>query len=102
MPDIPCKELGCTLLITDPCVKLKGLFILRKDLTERLKNTKEEGQQALLNSVDQLLEKELGLNTSFSRVFTGPEKMSYATDPILFTLKCIKGHIHQYSITCQS
>jgi hypothetical protein len=102
MPDILCKEPGCTHLITDPCVKLVGLFRLHKDLSERLNNTKEEGQQALLNSVDQLLEKELGINTSNNKVFLGMEEMRHASDPILFTLKCIQGHIHQYSITCQS
>lgn len=101
MPDILCKEPGCGSLITDPCVKLEGLFILRRDLSERLKNTKEERQQALLNSVDQLFENELGLTTSNSKAFLGLEKIKSATDPILFTLKCIQGHVHQYSITCQ-
>ena len=102
MPDIPCKEPGCTNLITDPCVKLKGLLIIRKDLSERFKITEEAEQQELLNSLDQFFEKELGLSTSNNNAFLQPERMVEAIGPILFTLICIKGHKHQYSITCQS
>lgn len=102
MPNIPCKEPGCPSLITDPCVKLKGLFVIHKDLSERVKNTRDQEQLGLLNSVEQLLEKELGLNTNNSKFFLGREKLPETNRPILFTLQCIRGHIHQYSITCQS
>jgi hypothetical protein len=102
MPDIPCKEPDCPHLITDPCVKLQGLFIVRKDLSQRFENTREQGQQDLLDSVDQLLEKELGVTASNNDKFLTLENMARESAPILFTLKCIKGHVHQYSITCQS
>lgn len=101
MPDVHCKEPNCTNIITDPCFKLKGLYIIRKELTERLNYTKEEEQLTLLNSVDQLLEKELGLNAGPNKVLLGLENFGLASNPILFTLKCIQGHIHQYFITCQ-
>lgn len=102
MPDIPCKEPGCTEYISDPCVKMKGLFLLYNDLSERLKVTKIEDQFALLNSVNHLIEIELGLYLKDSNAFLEREKLKQENVPIRFTLKCIKNHVNQYFITCHS
>lgn len=104
MPHIKCTEPSCEAYITDPCVKLEGLFLIRADLSEKLgKNPTEPGLQQKLDQLDELLDSQLGVTQEkMASLSVSKSRALKKTDEMLFILTCINGHKRQYSITCES
>lgn len=107
MSNVKCVEPGCTAYITDPCIKTNVLFQMKLDLTEQFESaiTGKTEIQDKIKSVNHLLEKDLGLIDHEEHFSSFSQKKSQVfgasiSNPILFTLVCIKGHKNQYSITC--
>ena len=106
MPHIKCKEPKCPHYITDPCVKLEGLFLIREDLfAEKERNPKDTAIQKKLEQLDELIQSQLGVSenkiSSLSVNMTGKRAVKNS-NAMLFTLTCLLGHRHQYFITCES
>lgn len=99
MSNVKCIELGCPHYISDPCVKVTGLFQIRTELLSRQQLFPEDLEiQKNIESVDTLVTKELGL-TDVKTHHEAFQQQS-RTSVHLFTLVCVLNHKHQYNIQC--
>ncbi|WEK34522.1 MAG: hypothetical protein P0Y53_18705 [Candidatus Pseudobacter hemicellulosilyticus] len=105
MPHVKCIEPSCPHYITDPCVKLEGLFLIRTDLFVQLEMDPDNlSIQRKLDQLDELMDSQLGLNQekiSFLNASKTSKGTVKKTGALLFTLTCLLGHRNQYSITCE-
>ena len=98
MPTIKCKQ--CDAYISDPCIKMSGLFLSKMDL--QTQSTENNGKIA---AIDSILRDDLGLYNHHQLFQSFQRNMSVSRSPsvdqpVLFTLRCINGHTNQYLLTC--
>jgi len=95
MPNIKCLQ--CDAYISDPCVKMSGLFLIKMDL-----EAQPLPDDTKIDNINTLIQEDLGLinHDQVFQSFKINRRTALPPSPTLFTLRCINGHTNQYLITC--
>ena len=105
MADVKCKEPHCDCYISDPCIKVSGLFLTKIDLEES--GGTDPFKDDKISTIDKILQNDLGLDnhqhlyTQFKADYRAFKKAT-VTGKTRFTLTCRLGHTHDYFITCSN
>ncbi|WP_426330068.1 hypothetical protein [Pedobacter sp. R-06] len=102
MAFINCMEAGCPALLPDPCGPTTILF------TEKfnLQNSSGGGSKRMLDriiKIDGMIKNKLGLldaEVHYQNFVRSNEGRTATASLKIFTLRCAKGHVNQYSVNC--
>jgi len=100
MDPIKCKEPNCDCVLVNPCGTVQALFGFRKSLEESaVKMSAEDKEKHLAHYNDSI--KAIGLEEPEKTFRSFRKLMTTAAKPSKhFVLKCIKGHVYTYEISC--
>jgi len=101
MKPIPCNEPGCTAMLVNPCGTVQALFAFRHSLEKKDRGEMSEQEKERHITLYTESIKDTGLEEPEKAFKAYKKLMPTPLEPSKhFVLKCIKGHVNTYEISC--